>query len=461
MDVSFTIVTAVTPDYYDKMVWALPTWTYKPQFVGKPIVVFHHGFECDDPRKLKFIKSIFTDWTFVNWRMPEYENIRELMLSAFVLGIEEFVKTPYFIKMDCETFFTNKEDVFSEEDFKYDLVSHKWGYTKPGWWIDKLEGKPIDASNVKMEHSRIISFCCLHKTEFVVNVAKQYGKRLPIPSHDTLLWWHANKYGTWNSKNLKKLGVDNCGKWRGIRDAVCLSEARNNNYYNKVLTSKVQLEITTDCNLKCHNCDRACGIAPSKEYMGLEQIFKFIEESLLLNKKWHRIDILGGEPTLYPYFEQLWVILKLYHDKYPRTIIRFSTNGLQKYEVPKWVRVRNSVKQHRLQDDHVAINSAPIDNGETEIKCCSVPWRCGIALTSYGYFLCGAGASIARVFGLDIGIKYLRDVNSETMLKQMDALCKLCGHSEVASKHIPIEQETSVSWQEAIKTYKDKVLSEY
>jgi hypothetical protein len=461
MAIDFTIVTAVTPDYLDRLVWALPTWSYKPQFANKPIVIFHSGFECDDTKKLRFVKDIFPDWTFVTWRMPEYESQRELMLSAFVLGIEQFVKTQYFVKMDAETFFTNKEDVFIEDDLKYDLVSHKWGYTKPGWWIDKLEGKSVDLNNLRMDHDRIISFCCLHKTDFVVKVAQKYGARLPIPSHDTLLWWEANKSGTWLAKNLKKLGVDNCSKWRGIREAVCISEARDNDYYNRILEAKVQLEITTDCNLKCFNCDRACGIAPSAEHMELEQIWKFVEESLQAKKRWFRIDILGGEPTLYPDLSQLWFFLKLYKDKYPRCIIRFSTNGLKKIKVPKWVRVRNSIKQDRLQDDHVAVNSAPCDNGETGIKCCSVPWRCGLALTKHGYFLCGAGASIARVFGLDVGIKNLRDVNSAVILEQINQLCKYCGHSMVKSKHIPVEQETSTSWQKAIETYKDKKLSEY
>ena len=462
MDVNFSIVTAVTPDYLAKLIWTMPTWSYKPQFAGKPIVVFHSGFNCDDPRRLQFIKSIFPTWTFINWRMPEYESTRELMLSSFVLGIEEFVKTPYFVKMDSETFFTSKENVFSETDFNYDLVSHKWGYTKPGWWIDKLEGLPVNQNDTAVfSHNRIISFCCLHKTDFVINVAKQYGKRLPIPSHDTLLWWHADKHGKWLAKNLKQVGVNNHSRWRDIRNEVCISEARDNPYYNKVIESKVQLEITTDCNLKCHNCDRSCGVAPSQESMSLAQIWKFIDESLQHKKRWFRIDILGGEPTLFTKLPQLWDMLKLYKDKYPRCIIRFSTNGLVEYAAPKWVRVRNSVKDHRLQADHIAINSSPLDNGETDIKCCTIPWRCGMALTRYGYFLCGAGASIARVFGLDIGIKNLHELNSQSILKQMFQLCRYCGHSEVSSKHVPVKQEISPLWQEAINTYKGKVLSEY
>jgi hypothetical protein len=84
-----------------------------------------------------------------------------------------------------------------------------------------------------------------------------------------------------------------------------------------------------------------------------------------------------------------------------------------------------------------------------------------MALTRYGYFLCGAGASIARVFGLDIGIKNLHELNSQSIIKQMFQLCRYCGHSEVGSKHVPVTQEISPLWQEAINTYKDKVLSEY
>ena len=84
-----------------------------------------------------------------------------------------------------------------------------------------------------------------------------------------------------------------------------------------------------------------------------------------------------------------------------------------------------------------------------------------MALTRYGYFLCGAGASIARVFGLDIGIKRLEDVNPQTIKNQIDILCKYCGHSTVASKHVPDRQEMSTTWRSAIETYKQRLLSEY
>jgi len=451
---NFTIVTAVTPDYLNRMIWALPTWAYKPQFKGKPLIVFHSGFK--DTGKLQFIKKIFPSWTFIEWKMEKYDSQRELMLSSFILGIKENVKTPYYVKLDCDTYFTDDRDVFTENDLKYDIVGHKWGYTKPGWWISKLEGTPIDLKETRRNHNRIASFCCLHQTDFVVKVAEKYGKRLPIPSHDTLLWWESKN---WLGKNLKKLGVNNNTNWKKIREAVLIADSHNNNHLNSVLTSKVQLEITTDCNLKCHNCDRCCGVAPSREYMGIEHIWKFVEESLRLKKKWTRIDILGGEPTLYPHLAQLWAFLKLYKLKNMDCQVRFSTNGINEIDVPDWVKVRNSNKKGRSQN-HTAFNSAPIDHGE-EPKRCSVPWRCGMALTKYGYFACGAGASIARVFGLDIGIKYLRDVKPETLLEQTKILCGYCGHSRVESRHNTKEQEISPVWEKALKGYKEVALSEY
>ncbi len=454
---NFTIVTAITPDYLNRIIWALPTWVHKPQFVGKPIVVFHSGFS--DIEKLQFIKEIFPTWTFVAWEMPEYESRRELMLSSFVLGIKEFVKTPYFVKLDCDTYFTDDRDVFTKKDLEYDIVGHKWGYTKPGWWISKLDGTKIDLNEKRRSHKRIASFCCLHKTDFVIKAAEG-RERLPVPSHDTFLWWYANKNGSWHGKDLKKLGVNNNTNWKKIREAVSVAKSHDNPHLNKVLTDKVQLEITTDCNLKCHNCDRCCGVAPSKDFMGIEHIWKFVDESLTLNKKWARIDILGGEPTLYPHLPQLWAFVKLYKLKYPDCRIRFSTNGINKIDVPNWVSVRNSNKKERLQK-HTAFNSAPIDNGETEIKSCSVPWRCGTSLSKHGYFLCGAGAAIARVFGLDIGIKNLRDVTSEALLGQISELCKYCGHSRVESRHIADKQEISKSWEVALKGYKKVVLEEY
>ena len=46
----FTIVTAVTPSYLDKLRWAAPTWATKPQFKGAPCIVYRNEVSERDVR---------------------------------------------------------------------------------------------------------------------------------------------------------------------------------------------------------------------------------------------------------------------------------------------------------------------------------------------------------------------------------------------------------------------------
>jgi MoaA/NifB/PqqE/SkfB family radical SAM enzyme len=63
---------------------------------------------------------------------------------------------------------------------------------------------------------------------------------------------------------------------------------------------KVEIEITTSCNLMCKFCDRRCSQAPAAEKMSPEQIRCFVNESIQLKHQWNNISILGGEPALHP-----------------------------------------------------------------------------------------------------------------------------------------------------------------
>ena len=464
----FTIVTAVNPEYLTKLKWTLPTWYIKPQFNNKPICIFYNSLKESD---LDFVKLYFKDVTLINWTMPKYDSIRELMLSSFVYAAEH-VKTPYYCKIDADVVFTSDQDVFEDDDLNFDLVSHKWGYTKPGYWLGQLKNyfnkteDLIDLTLERFNHPRIISFCCLHKTEFVLDVISKVGRRLPVPSHDTLLWYCAENFEgrKWKVKNVKDRGVEQKNTFRGIREVVC-SKGLSNPFLKTSLFDNVQLEITTKCNLGCFNCDRNCGVAPSDERMSVQQVAQFVAESIELKHAWRRIDIIGGEPTMHPDLMQIIDLMKLYITYYPNCRIRLSTNGIGEAckntlaRLPKFVDIRNSEKTSK-SNAFDAYNSAPIDNGEKESKSCSIPWRCGLGLTRYGYFPCGAGASLCRVFGFDIGAKSLKEFNMDKFESQIKDICKYCGHSNVDSKHISVTQEMSPSWKTAVSTFKDKKLSE-
>lgn len=472
---SLAIVTAVTPDYMKKLKWTLPTWTMKPQFKDCRLYIFHSGFKNIE-KEFKWIEKYFSDIHLVEWSMEGVTNQRELMLSSFVLCSARNVEEDYFVKLDADTYFTDAQDAFNQEDFDYSICAHPWGYTKPGWWIDKLkawvDNKSFDSKGKDGSTSsqkRIISWCCLHKTKFVKQASDVAGVRLPVPSHDTYLWFLANHFEDCNFKrvNLKKRGVDHCSRWKSIRENVCTHYLNNcNKYLDDTLLNNIQIEVTSRCNRDCCNCDRNCSKyqAKTNDEMSLKQIDKFVEEVLSNGVKFNRIDIIGGEPCLHKDILHICRRLVRLNNK-----IRLTTNGdhpevlKQIEELYPQIEIRNSQKE-KQSNNFEAVNIAPIDEEVTELKVCSIPWRCGIALTKYGYFSCGAGASIARVFGLDgVGFLKLKHANAQNLKKQMKSLCQLCGHSNSIKTKAPNKQTSSPRWKEAFKKYKEckPILREY
>lgn len=244
-DKSMTIVTAVNPPYLEKLHYTLPTWSLKPQFNNCPVIIFHNGFKRPK-RSLKWVHKVLKGHNvkLIHWDMDEYDGNRELMLSSFVFGAAAYVETPYFVKIDADAFFTNSQDLFLPNHFKYDIAGHKWRYTKPGKWLVELdewaESKDIDgevylsepkvneAKNSKRYgHGRIASWVCLHKTDFVIEAAMHAGSRLPIPSHDTYLWYMAQRLPDreWCWHNFKKMGASNSTKIEIIKERV-INEAK-------------------------------------------------------------------------------------------------------------------------------------------------------------------------------------------------------------------------------------------
>jgi len=457
----FTIVTAVTPEYKQLLYWSISSWVFKPQLRDKPLIVFYNGMKARD---LKFVLKVYSNAQLIEWDMDGVESKSELMFSSFVFGAAQHVKTSYYMKLDADAYCTNDDDVWTDADFNYDIIGHKWHYTKPGWFIDALENQYSNANiainkNERIrKHARFESYCCLHRTEWVRSVAAKLNGRLPVPSHDTTLWFYADKEGKWGRKNIKACGVTTTNRWKSIREEICSGDIAFNPLLNELLMSHVQLEITSRCNLNCIQCDRNCGVVNPGPDMELYQIWNFVDASMQNDLKWSRIDIIGGEPTLYKDLSTVFEFIKIYKDKYPKCKIRFSTNGHGEAvneiikTIPGWVGVRNSAKTSKIQP-HDAYRIAPVDIDQNTIKACSVPWRCGIALTRYGYFPCGAGASLAKVFGFDIGIKDIKNVTPANIKRQMLQLCKYCGHSNSSTKKIADGNEMSDSWKTAVDNY--------
>ena len=79
----------------------------------------------------------------------------------------------------------------------------------------KVEGR-------KYWHPRVASFVQFHRSDFVRTAAEMAGGRLPVPSHDTYLWYVANRLGLpimrTNFKNRR--GMDNKSDIDGLKARV-------------------------------------------------------------------------------------------------------------------------------------------------------------------------------------------------------------------------------------------------
>lgn len=204
---------------------------------------------------------------------------------------------------------------------------------------------------------------------------------------------------------------------------------------------RIEIIITYACNMNCFNCDAMVRQAPSGERMKLEQIEKFISESLENNIQWESIRILGGEPTVHPKIINILEKLTNYKNTFSKnTEITLVTNGNGKFVNSKLkdiellfphIIIENSQKTSNEQLHFTPINQAPIDipeyREEDLSKGCWITSVCGIALSMHGYYPCTTSASIDRVFGLDVGRKNMPN-DQDLMEDLFEKFCKLCGH---------------------------------
>jgi hypothetical protein len=103
-------------------------------------------------------------------------------------------------------------------------------------------------------------------------------------------------------------------------------------------------------------------------------------------------------------------------------------------------------------------NLAPADDtrfaNDNFTRGCRIVSECGIGLTRYGFYLCGAGASVDRVFGFGIGISSLREVTRRRLFAQRGTLCRLCGHYKGKDLKVHIGEEVSENWVRAYSKYR-------
>lgn len=231
--------------------------------------------------------------------------------------------------------------------------------------------------------------------------------------------------------------------------------------------SKIVLDITFACNLKCAGCHKSCNLIPTKDMLSLDQIKKFVHESIKQDRKWARILISGGEPTLHPQlFEIIEELLKYKRKHSPNTSVELNTNGfgpkvnLILSKIPSKINIINSNKKNSNVEGHKKFHDAPIDNIAYKFadfsNACYVCTLCGMALTRYGYYPCSIAASIDRIFGFDLGMKKLPQPDYD-MRELLLKFCKYCGKFMIFNSIRKTDSNAmSISWRKSIEAYKKK-----
>ena len=208
-------------------------------------------------------------------------------------------------------------------------------------------------------------------------------------------------------------------------------------YNTNEVIKNIQLEITLRCNSICANCNRMVGIAiPKNSDMTLSQIELFIKQTkarhLRVGLPLNSIQILGGEPLIHPHFIEIYRMIK--NELQNLGIvgkIEVYSNG----KIPVPDEVANITKISLVKDKtHANMYVSPHDE-RLPTKPCQWQTSCGIVLNAYGYFPCGTGSSIIRLFRWND--KILQDFPDTHASWDYSELCPHCVHGCFGTKEFP------------------------
>ncbi len=223
----------------------------------------------------------------------------------------------------------------------------------------------------------------------------------------------------------------------------------------------IEIDITYLCNLSCFNCNRSVRQAPEALHLPLEAVTAFVEQSLARGKRWRRIRVLGGEPTLHPAFFAVIEELRRYRRSYPECLIEVVTNGhgeavrSRLARLPADIWVENSAKTSEVQPTFGPFNLAPVDDAAYRHadfrNGCAIMRDCGMGLTPLGYFPCAVAGGVARITG-EVGGRRELPADDDDMVDLIERNCRLCGRFR-DGHYVPtnlrpalLEERMSPSW---------------
>lgn len=261
-----TVVVGIDQATARQLLISAPTWKrHRPEMWSWPWVVFYdwqapNGIVEEDAQKivehlgLRQVRLVRWPVYALGFDLPQYETQREKMVTGFVYVPEHAVETDWCVKIDCDSIASGSTPWPLAEWFEKNdeglgnvLIASGWRYTKNKGgggtieeWAEKLEsfgdaafgGLPrlnlkdkINKNGTKIVMSRIASWICFQQTSWVKDMSRKirnYSGRdkLPVPSHDTILWYCAErgKY-VYKHAKMKRHSWDNYRRVKALRQA--------------------------------------------------------------------------------------------------------------------------------------------------------------------------------------------------------------------------------------------------
>lgn len=225
----YTLVLGVDRRHLDQLAVTFPTWRrHKASLMQVPLVVFYDRDQLRREQVYEVIErpdAVCVGWppegtppdhygqpTDDKWTDPQ----RFKMLSGFVHVPAQYVRAPYWLKLDCDVVATGNDNWIDPSWFGQwpAIISHPWGFTKPPDQIQRLDAwaqeanvplplgplglVPVPGAD-RVSHPRIISWCAFFQTRFTLRCSELAGfpERcdLPVPSQDGFMWYCAQRYG--------------------------------------------------------------------------------------------------------------------------------------------------------------------------------------------------------------------------------------------------------------------------
>lgn len=261
----FTVVLGIDQKTieYLRLVW--PLWRkHKPSLLNRQFLIFINGVTREQVLDILYSPEDLVEEArrigFVEWPPPGVQYIREnptkwtqpqraMMLAGFVHVPAVHVRTPYWFKIDVDSFPTGQDRWIDPEWFDGfpSIIAPGWNYTKPADqmlrlddWVARHKEHPTmnlfrgtEPLNLRpnpdsdlVRHPRIASWCSFYSTAFSQICSRAAEEtcgpgQLPVDSQDGFMFYVAKRAGfTIRTVNMKRYGWQNRSGLNSVKQAI-------------------------------------------------------------------------------------------------------------------------------------------------------------------------------------------------------------------------------------------------